>query len=48
MAARRFPPPWIVEDLGSCLVVKDSGGQKLSYVYYEEEPGRRSTANIAD
>jgi len=24
--------------------VKDSGGQKLSYVYYEEEPGRRSAA----
>jgi hypothetical protein len=24
--------------------VKDSAGQKLAYVYYEEEPGRRSTA----
>jgi hypothetical protein len=24
--------------------VKDRGGQKRSYVYYEEEPGRRSTA----
>lgn len=22
----------------------DGGGQKLAYVYYEEEPGRRSTA----
>lgn len=41
---RRFPPPWTVEDLGSCFVVKGSGGQKLAYVYYEEEPGRRSTA----
>ena len=41
---RRFPPPWTVEDLGSCFVVKDSSGQKLTYVYYEEEPGRRSTA----
>jgi len=43
---RRFPPPWTVEDLGSCFVVKDSNGQKLSYVYYEEEPGRRSAAKL--
>jgi hypothetical protein len=26
--------------------VKDSGGQKLGYFYYEEEPGRRSTAKL--
>jgi hypothetical protein len=26
--------------------VKDSGGQKLLYVYYEEEPGRRSAAKL--
>jgi len=38
MPTRRFPPPWTVEDLGSCFVVKDRGGQKLAYVYYEEEP----------
>jgi hypothetical protein len=36
---RRFPPPWSVEDIGAAFVVKDSGGQKLAYVYYEEEPG---------
>src|SRR6516162_10518547 len=23
---RRFPPPWIVEDIGAAFVVKDSGG----------------------
>jgi hypothetical protein len=26
--------------------VKDSKGQKLAYVYYEEEPGRRSSAKL--
>ncbi len=35
VAARRFPRPWSVEDLGAAFVVKDSAGQKLAYVYYE-------------
>jgi len=45
---RRFPPPWTVEDTGtgSAFVVKDSSGQKLLYVYYEEEPGRRTVAKL--
>ncbi len=46
MPARRFPLPWIVEDIGACFVVIDSAGQKLSCVYYEEEPGRRSAAKL--
>ena len=40
MPQRRFPPAWSVEDLGACFVVKDAAGQKLAYVYFEEEPGR--------
>jgi hypothetical protein len=43
---RRFPPPWFVEELEACFVVKDSAGQKLAYVYFEEEPGRRSSAKL--
>jgi hypothetical protein len=27
-----------VEDIDACFVVKDSGGQQLAYVYYEDEP----------
>jgi len=46
MPQRRFPPPWSIEDNGACFVVKDSNGQKLAYVYYEEEPGRRSSAKL--
>jgi hypothetical protein len=46
MTARRFPPPWSVEDIDAAFVVKDGSGQKLAYVYYEEEPGRRSAAKL--
>jgi hypothetical protein len=46
MERRRFPPPWSVEELDACFVVKDSAGQKLAYVYYEDEPGRRSAAKL--
>jgi hypothetical protein len=40
---RRFPPPWSVEELQACFVVKDSAGQKLAYVYFEDEPGAFNT-----
>jgi len=46
MPDRRFPPPWSIEDNTACFMVSDSAGQKLAYVYYEEEPGRRSTAKL--
>lgn len=46
MASRRFPPPWSVEDIGAAFIVTDSAGQKLAYVYYENEPGRRSAAKL--
>jgi hypothetical protein len=43
---RGFPPPWSIKDLGAAFVVKDSARHKLAYVYYEEEPGRRSAARL--
>jgi hypothetical protein len=46
LCPRRFPPPWSVEELDAAFVVKDSAGQKLAYIYYEEEPGRRSSAKL--
>jgi hypothetical protein len=42
----RFPPPWSIEELDACYVVKDSSAQKLAYVYFEEESGRRSAAKL--
>jgi hypothetical protein len=43
---RRFPPPWSVDETEACFIVKDSAGQKLAYVYFENEPGRRSAADV--
>jgi hypothetical protein len=43
---RRFPPPWTVEELDACFVVRDANGRALSYVYFEDEPGRRSAAKL--
>jgi len=42
----RFPPPWTVEEMMACFVVKDHRGQKLAYVYFEEEPGRQAAASL--
>ena len=46
MPSRRFPPPWSVEEQDACFVVRDHNGQALAYVYFEDEPGRRSAAKL--
>ena len=46
VTTRRFLPPWSVEELDACFVVRDHGGQQLAHVYFEDEPGRRSAAKL--
>lgn len=43
---RHFRPPWLVEDLMSCFVVKARSGQELAFIYYEEDPRRRSIVKL--
>jgi hypothetical protein len=35
---------WSVEDHLACFIVKDNNG--LAYVYFKDEPGRRSAAKL--
>jgi hypothetical protein len=35
-----------VEEQEACFTVRDRGGQALAYVYFEDEPGRRSAAKL--
>ena len=45
--ARRFPAPWTIDEANNTrFIVRDHNGQALSYVYYENEPGRRTAANL--
>jgi hypothetical protein len=41
--ARRFPLPWRIEEGTESFIIADATGQKLAYVHYEDEPGRRNT-----
>ena len=46
MTARGFPLPWSVEELEGCFVVTDSTQQKLGYIYFEDDPARRSATKL--
>jgi hypothetical protein len=39
MPARRFPPPWTIEEHDACFIVRDANRQALAYVYFEDAPG---------
>jgi hypothetical protein len=45
---RRFPPPWSIEESDACFIVRDSNGQAVAYVYFQDEPGRRSAAHLLE
>jgi len=46
ISRRALPPPWIVDEDTACFIVRDGDFQALAYVYFEEEPGRRSAAKL--
>jgi hypothetical protein len=41
-----FPHLGLSRKQEACFVVRDHGGQQLAYVYFEDEPGRRSSAKL--
>ena len=49
MSCRRAatPPPWTIDEANNaCFIVRDGTGQAIAYVYFEDEPSRRSTAKL--
>jgi hypothetical protein len=46
MPPRRFPPPCSIEESSACFIVRDGDKRALAYVYFENEPGRRSIAKL--
>jgi hypothetical protein len=36
----------MVDEDAACFIVRDGDFQALAYVYFEEEPGRRSAAKL--
>ena len=43
---RHFPPPWSAELQPNYYVVRDADGQQLAYIYYSNDPDRRSAAKL--
>ena len=43
---RGFPPPWSVEEGHACFKTLDANRQKLAYVYFQDQEGRRTAARL--
>ena len=37
MTEQRFPPPWTIEEMPTCFIVRDANGHALNYTYYFSE-----------
>lgn len=37
-----FPPPWSIDELKGCFVVRDDTGRALGYFYFESDPDHRA------
>jgi hypothetical protein len=46
-SARRFPPPWSVEETDACFIVRDANRQALAYVYFEDTSRDRNRPTMA-
>jgi hypothetical protein len=46
VTSRRFPAPWSAELQPNYYVVRDADGQQIAYVYYSNDPDRRSAAKL--
>jgi hypothetical protein len=46
MPERRFPPPWTAEVQPNYYVVRDADGQQIAYIYYSNDPDRRTAAKL--
>jgi hypothetical protein len=46
LTERRFPAPWTAELQPNHYVVRDADGQQLAYIYYSNDPERRSAAKL--
>ena len=42
----QLPATFGVREHPECFIVCDANGQALAYVYFEEEPGRRTAAKL--
>jgi hypothetical protein len=47
MPARRFPPPWTVEEYrGISYIIRDANRFAVAYVYFNSAPGRLAAAHL--